>query len=213
MYEQYTDKQIVEMLKPKLEKLGWGNVVNNDLYPDTVKMIATIYRSGYIRGQLGRSFVIGEKKAKEPVNTFKVGDEVKFLGLSIEDEGALSNRRFYPPVGTIGQIMETGGVDYCFVQWPYGITSGDGVWACRNKYLEKIKERWVPATKTNLKPGVKVRFLNALKHEYSTVIYPEPGTVGEVMKVCLGETCRVQWPCFSTSLFVRWSDLEVLLCE
>ena len=31
MYEQYTDKQIVEMLKPKLAKLGWGNVVNNDL--------------------------------------------------------------------------------------------------------------------------------------------------------------------------------------
>ena len=114
MYEQYTDKQIVEMLKPKLAKLGWGNVVNNDLYPDTCKMIATIYRSAYIRGQLGRSFIIGEKKTKEPVNTFKVGDKVKFLGLNIDDEEALHNIRFYPPVDTVGKVVELGS-NYCFV--------------------------------------------------------------------------------------------------
>ena len=98
MYEQYTDKQIVEMLKPKLAKLGWGKDVDSIYhFPETCKMVATIYRSAYIRGQLGRSFIIGEKKAKEPVNTFKVGDKVKFLGFNTEDEGALTNRRFFPP--------------------------------------------------------------------------------------------------------------------
>ena len=36
MYEQYTDKQIVEMLKPKLAKLGWGKD-DDSIYhfPDT----------------------------------------------------------------------------------------------------------------------------------------------------------------------------------
>ncbi len=144
MYEQYTDKQIVEMLKPKLAKLGWGTTVDHlERYPSTCEVIATIYRSAYIRGKLGRSFIIGEPKQTKPKQT----------------------------------------------------------------------ERWVPVTGANLYEGAKVRFLNALKHEYSPILYPEPGTVGEVMKVCSGETCRVQWPYFYTSLFVRWSDLEVLLCE
>ena len=143
MYEQYTDEQIVEMLVPKMNKCSerarWNGLIekpwgNADLF----KVIATIYRSAYIRGQLGRSFIIGGPKRTE---------------------------------------------------------------------------RWVPATKTNLKPGVKVRYLNAEKHECYPVLYPESGTVGEVIKVCSGEACRVQWPCFYTSLFVRWSDLEVLLCE
>ena len=212
MYEQYTDKQIVEMLKPKLEKLGWGNVVNNDLYPDTIKMIATIYRSAYIRGQLGRSFIIGEKKNKEPVNTFKVGDKVKFLGLSIEDEEALSNRRFYPPVNTIGEVVELGS-DYCFVQWPKGITAGDGVWACRNIYLEKATEHWVAATETNLKPGVKVRYLNAEMHKQSPECYPAQGTVGEVIAFDDDNTCLVQWLGYTNAWYASRFDLEVLLCE
>lgn len=144
MYEQYTDEQIVEMLGNKLKKLGYDTIANNpEHYPDACKLISTLYKSGYIRGQLGRSFIIGESKQTK----------------------------------------------------------------------SKQIKRWVPVTEANLYEGAKVRFLNALKHEYSPVLYPEPGTVGEVMKVCSGETCRVQWPCFYTSLFVKWSDLEVLLCE
>ena len=61
MYEQYTDKQIAEMLMPKLAKPGYGSVSSKDLYPDTIEMIATIYRLAYIRGQLGQSFIIDEK--------------------------------------------------------------------------------------------------------------------------------------------------------
>lgn len=165
MYEQYTDEQIVEMLKPKLAKLGWGdNVTNINIYPSTCKMIATIYRSAYIRGQLGRSFIIGEKKAnekkpKEPVNTFKVGDKVKFLGLNFDDEEALTNRQFFPPVNTVGKVVELGS-DYCFVQWPDGTTADNGVWACPNHFLKKVTEHWVPATKDNVKVGNKVRMID-----------------------------------------------------
>ncbi len=216
MYEQYTDKQIVEMLKPKLEKLGWGSVVNNDLYPSTIKMISTIYRSAYIRGQLGRSFIIGEKKIKELWNTFMVGDKVKFLGLSIEDDEALSNRRFYPPVNTIGEVVESD-LTYCLVRWPKGITFGDRVWSCRNNYLEKVTGRWVPATKDNVKVGSKVRFVNEHLHKKKPQYFPCKGTIGEIKTVCLDGICDVQWPKGATSDMDWWvtkcEDLEVLLCE
>ena len=90
MYEQYTDEQIVEMLIPKMNKCSkqtkwdgliekpWGNA-------DLFKAIATVYRSAYIRGQLGRSFIIGEKKKKsghwepvDPNNLPKEGTKVRY---------------------------------------------------------------------------------------------------------------------------------------
>lgn len=210
--KNYSNEEIFKMLLPKLKKHYPD--IEHQIVKDCVDwsfLLSLCYKSGYIRGQLGRSFIIGEKN-QNPLNTFIVGDKVKFLGLSIKDDEALNNRRFYPPANTIGEVVESD-LTYCLVRWPNGITSGDGVWSCRNNYLEKVTERWVPATGANLYEGAKVRFLNAQKHECSPVFYPEPGTVGEVIKVCSGETCRVQWPCFYTSLFVRWSDLEVLLCE
>lgn len=107
MYEEYTDEQIVKMLIPKLKKsvpeLNWEEYLKRpDDFSIWNRLISVIYKSGYIRGQLGRSFIIGEKKAEEkkakaPVNTFKVGDKVKFLSLSFEDEEALTNRQFSPP--------------------------------------------------------------------------------------------------------------------
>lgn len=221
MYGQYTDKQIVKMLKPKLAKLGWGKDVDSIYhFPETCKMIATIYRSAYIRGQLGRSFIIGEKKAnekkpKEPVNTFKVGDKVKFLGLNFDDEEALTNRQFFPPVNTVGKVVELGS-DYCFVQWPKGITAADGVWACRNIYLEKVTERWVPAAKENIKIGSKVRMTDEESHRNNPQWFPDVGTVGIVMEVGF-HTHFIQWPEGSTSGSDIWycdnTRLEVLLCE
>lgn len=221
MYEQYTDKQIVEMLKPKLAKLGWGKDVDSIYhFPETCKMIATIYRSAYIRGQLGRSFIIGEKKAdekktKEPVNTFKVGDKVKFLGLNIEDEEALNNRRFFPPVNTVGKVVELGS-DYCFVQWPKGTTADNGVWACRNSYLEKVTEYWVPATKDNVKVGSKVMMIDGELHKEKPQWFPAVGTVGIVRKLDY-INCEVQWSKGTTSWQDKWwcnyERLEVLLCE
>lgn len=144
MYEQYTDKQIVEMLRPKLTKImdGMDGMLDTALEHseggrNLIKLIATIYRSAYIRGQLGRSFIIGEKKAKESINTFKVGDKVKFIGFSIEDEEALNDRLFYPPVNTVGKVIELGS-DYCFVQWPKGITTGNDRWWCNYERLEVL---------------------------------------------------------------------------
>lgn len=218
MYEQYTDKQIVEMLKPKLTKImdDMDGILDTALEHsesgrNLIKLIATIYRSAYIRGQLGRSFIIGEKKDKESVSSFKIGDKVKFLGFS-EDE-ALVSSQFYSPVNTVGEVVEVLSPEFCFVQWPKGAIYSNGALSCPNRFLEKVTEHWVPATKDNVKRWNKVRYLNAEKHEQNPDVYPLQGTIGEVISVVDDNTYLVQWPDYTTAWFANQSDLEVLLRE
>ena len=226
MYEQYTDKQIVEMLKPKLNKctaqINWDVVTSEPdslwgqmFWGDILKAIVIVYRSAYIRGQLGRSFIIGEKKGKKSVNTFKVGNKVKFLGLGIEDEEALNNRRFYPPVNTVGKVVKLDS-DYCFVRWPKDIVSGDEVWAYRNSYLEKVTGHWVPATEDNVNVGSKVRIIDDKVHNEYPRWFPVVGTVGAIINTS-NASPYIQWPSGTTSENDRWfcslDWLEVLLCE
>ena len=139
MYEQYTDKQIVEMLKPKLEKLGWGNVVNNDLYPDTVKMIATIYRSGYIRGQLGRSFIIGPPKRPEywvpaTKDNIKVGSKVRFVNKQFYKKYP----QYFPCKSAVGEVIAVCKNETCVIQWPKNTTSDMDRWFARWEDLEVL---------------------------------------------------------------------------
>lgn len=136
MYEQYTDKQIVEMLKPKLAKLGWGKDVDSIYhFPETCKMIATIYRSAYIRGQLGRSFIIGENKQGEWVPATEVlpkeGDKVKMID---RDTVFLD---WFPENGTIGTVISADS-QTAFVQWPKGSTSRDDKWNSNLARLEVL---------------------------------------------------------------------------
>lgn len=139
MYEQYTDEQIVEMLKPKLAKLGWGdNVTNINIYPSTYKMIATIYRSAYIRGQLGRSFIIGEPKQTEhwvpaTKNNIKVSSKVRM----IDEEGHRNKPCFFPKVGTVGTVTKVG-LYVPLIQWPKGSTSETDEWYCDVTRLEVL---------------------------------------------------------------------------
>lgn len=124
MYKQYTDEQIVEMLIPKMNKCSkrtkwdgliqkpWGNA-------DLFKVLATIYRSAYIRGQLGRSFIIEEPKQTEhwvptTKDNVKKGDKVRYLNA----ERHKQNPEFYPLQGTIGEVVFVCNDDTCIVQWP-----------------------------------------------------------------------------------------------
>ena len=221
MYEQYTDKQIVEMLRPKLTKImdGMDGMLDtafehSDGGRNLIKLIATIYRSAYIRGQLGRSFIIGEKKDKESVPSFKTGDKVKFLGLS-EDE-ALVGSQFYPSVNTVGEVVEVLSPEFCFVQWPKSAVYSNGALSCPNRFLEKVIEHWVPATKDNVKIGSKIRMINGKLHNENPRWFPVVGTVGVVRNLC-DINCDVQWPKGTTSWQDKWwcnyEHLEVLLCE
>lgn len=223
MYEQYTDKQIVEMLKPKLTKImdGMDGILDTALEHsesgrNLIKLIATIYRSAYIRGQLGRSFIIGEKKEKDSISPFKAGDKVKFIGFSFENE-SLVGSQFYPPVNTVGEVVGVSSPEFCFVQWPKGAVYSNGALSYLNRFLEKVTEHWTPATKDNIRVGSKVRYINEIVHENTPEYYPVKDMVGKVIKVCSNDNCYIQWPDGSTSSDDRWyatcSNLEVLLYE
>ena len=210
------------MLRPKLTKImgGMDGILDTAFeYSESgrnlIKLIATIYRSAYIRGQLGRSFIIGEEKVKESVSPFKAGDKVKFIGFSFEDDSlkSLIGSQLYPPMNTIGEVVGVLSPDFCFVQWPNGATYSNGALSCPYGFLEKATEYWAPATKDNVKRGDKVRYLNAEKHEQNPKFYPLQGTIGEVVSVCEDNTCFVQWPNYKTAWFASQFDLEVLLYE
>lgn len=143
MYEQYTDKQIVEMLVPKLKatKPDWDWEILIE-YPernkDMIKTIATIYRSAYIRGQLGRSFIIGEPKQTEhwvpaTKDNVKVGNKVRM----IDGEAHRNNPWCFPDVGVVGVVTELN-CNNCKIQWPKGITTGNDRWRCNYERLEVL---------------------------------------------------------------------------
>ena len=240
MYEQYTDKQIVEMLKPKLTKIMCGMdgmldtvLEHSESGRNLIRLIATIYRSAYIRGQLGRSFIIGEKKRKAdktgcwvPVSgdRIKEGDSVRY----INEEVQKNNPSYYPTKDVVGKVIKVCSNWTCQVQWPKGSTSGDDKWYAAWGNLEVLRDRgedvkpvkaekWVPVTKDNIKVGSKVRFKNEQLHKKHPQYFPCKGTVGEVRTVCKDGLCDIQWPKGTTSdmdwWVTKWEDLEVLLCE
>lgn len=158
MYEQYTDKQIVEMLKPKLNKctaqINWDVVTSEPdslwgqmFWRDILKAISIVYRSSYIRGQLGRSFIIGEPKQTQrwvpaTKNNVKVGSKIRM----IDDKGHRSKPWCFPDVGTVGTVMGVGfhislvqwPEGSILVQWPKGTTSRTDKWYCDNTRLEVL---------------------------------------------------------------------------
>ena len=143
MYEQYTDKQIVEMLAPKLEKavpsVDWNMVIANaGCNWRIIQAIGLVYRSAYIRGQKGRSFIIGEPKQTEhwvpaTKDNVKVGSKVRM----IDDICYKYNPMWYPPAGTMGTIINAHDIG-ALIQWPLGITSEDDRWLCPLHHLEVL---------------------------------------------------------------------------
>lgn len=148
MYEQYTDKQIVEMLVPKLSKiLGngmWESALeHSEGGRNLIRIVATIYRSAYIRGQLGRSFIIGEKKGKTnkterwvPVNgsNVKEGDSVRYTN-------EYRHKKYpenYPDKDVVGKVIRVCDDYTCRVQWPKGTTSQDDSWYAAWNNLEVL---------------------------------------------------------------------------
>ena len=149
MYEQYTDKQIVEMLMPKLNKAVpegyWDEAIKHpELNRNFIKAVATIYRSAYIRGQLGRSFIIGEPKQTEPKcterwvpvnsNNVKKGDSVRY----IDKNGHKNSPEYYPAKDVVGKVITVCSDRTCHIQWPKGSTSKDDRWYAAWDNLEVL---------------------------------------------------------------------------
>ena len=145
MYEQYTDKQIVEMLAPKLMKavpsVDWNMVIANaGCNWRIIQAIGLVYRSAYTRGQLGRSFLIGESKqtghwVPATKDNVKVGSKVRM----IDEEAHASSPDCYPSVGTVGTVIDN---NICrilpLIQWPRDSVGNDDVTHCLSRYLEVL---------------------------------------------------------------------------
>ena len=126
MYEQYTDKQIVEMLVPKLNKVlggDWSCLFEYPkVYTNIIKAISLTYRSGYIRGQLGHSFIVDEEKVEKTTeqwvpatkNNVCKGDNVRYINAGKSEQ----HPEFYPPYGTICKVVSVVDDNTYLVQWP-----------------------------------------------------------------------------------------------
>ena len=97
LIQDISDEEIWEMLKPKMEKLRINSIYFMPM-EDVRRLVATVYRSAYARGQKGRSFVIGEKKNGhwewiKPNEIVPDGTKVRYMKKSENDNG---DRNFWP---------------------------------------------------------------------------------------------------------------------
>ena len=112
--QHYTNLEIFHSLIPKLDAISPIDFValekDYKAYSPIIDAIATAYRSGYGRGQKGRSFLIGEKKAEVKG---KNGDKVCLF--------SNDHDTYYPnTIGTIGTIKRVDCDDDLWVNWPVG---------------------------------------------------------------------------------------------
>ena len=187
--QHYTNFEIFHSLVPKMKAAfpninNWDELDKKENYDDyryIIDAIVIAYRSGYGRGQKGRSFLIGEKKNK--------GELVCWIGKS---DG------YYQPktVGTIGQIDKTDKDGDIWVFWPVG--------SCRVHYSEENKkESWCCNKKDclridtnvvgNIKKGDRIVYLGTRGGFPCADVWPDRVATGVVDIVEKESGCFVYW--------------------
>ena len=182
--QHYTNFEIFHSLLPKL-KAGIPDA-NWDIVSDRfIDAIATAYRSGYGRGQKGRSFLIGEKK--EEVKG-KKGDKVCWFS---DDRDS-----FYPSVvGTIGTINRVDEDGDLWVDWPFGScavnkgTNKDSCWCCSKTQCLLIDTN----VKGNIKKGDKIVYLGRKGGFPCNDVWPDRVATGVVDIAEKESGCFVYW--------------------
>ena len=155
MNEHYTNLEIFHSLVPKLDAVSPVDFValekDYKAYAPIIDAIATAYRSGYGRGQKGRSFLIGEKKVEVKG---RKGDKVCWFS----DDHDI----YYPnAIGTIGTIERVDDDGDLWVDWPFGSceankgTTTDTCWCCNKNQCLLIDTN----VKGNVKKGDKIVYL------------------------------------------------------
>ena len=188
--QHYTNLEILHSLVPKLDAVSPIDFValekDYKAYSPIIDAIATAYRSGYGRGQKGRSFLIGEKKEKVKV---RKGDKVCWF----------SNDRdiYYPNKnGTIGIIDCMGSYDTLWVYWPVGSCkvheqskeSAETTWCCTKEQCLLIDTN----VKGNIKKGDRIVYLGKEHGFPHDGVWPDKVTTGVVYDIndC---GCMVCW--------------------
>ena len=174
--QHYTNLEIFHSLVPKLDAISPIDFValekDYKAYSPIIDAIATAYRSGYGRGQKGRSFLIGEKKTK--VKAVK-GARVCWFS---------NDRDTYFPsaIGTIGTIDHVDDDGDLWVDWPFGSceankgTNKDTCWCCSKKQCLLIDTN----VKGNIKKGDKIVYLGTVGGFEVNGVWPSKVATGVV---------------------------------
>lgn len=186
--QHYSNYEIFHSLTPKLKAAfphigNWDEVGKEENYEEygyIVDIVATAYRSGYGRGQKGRSFLIGEKKADSKL--------VCWIGRT---------NGYYQPkmVGTIGKIDHCDMDNDVWVFWPAG--------SCDVHYCEaNKKESWCchrsdclridTNVKGNVKKGDRIVYLGTKHGFLCDDVWPNQVTTG-VVDWAYDGSCMVYW--------------------
>ena len=190
MNKHYTNLEIFHSLVPKLDAVSPVDFValekDYKVYAPIIDAIATAYRSGYGRGQKGRSFLIGEKKAE--VKDRK-GDKVCWFS---DDRDS-----FYPnAIGTIGTIDYVDCNDDLWVYWPVGscevhklgMAYAESAWCCAKNQCLLIDTN----VEGNVKKGDRIVYLGTKNGFLHDGVWPDRVATGVVYDIndC---GCVVYW--------------------
>ena len=187
--QHYTNLEIFHSLLPKLKasipNVNWDSINNNyKHYQNLIDAIATAYRSGYGRGQKGRSFLIGEKKAE-----VKAEKGAKVCWFSDDHD------TYYPnTIGTIGTIKRVDCDGDLWVDWPFGSceankgTTTDTCWCCNKNQCLLIDTN----VNGNVKKGDKIVYLGTGHGFLHDNVWPDRVATG-VVDITDNHGCLVFW--------------------
>lgn len=181
--QHYTNFEIFHSLVPKMKAVSpnitnWDELdkeENYDNYSYVIDAIATAYRSGYGRGQKGRSFLIGEKKA-ELQRDKDSGKLVCWIGKA---------KDFYWPsvIGTIGRLDRIDCNGDLWVFWPagscgvhYNEVNKKSSWCCDKKNCLRIDTN----VKGNVEKGDKIIYLGTEHGFGNDSVWPSEVVTGVV---------------------------------
>ena len=176
--QHYTNFEIFHSLIPKMKAVSptienWDELdkeENYNGYRYVIDAIATAYRSGYGRGQKGRSFLIGEKKEKVKA---RKGDKVCWFSKDCDT--------YYPnTIGTIGTIDRVDNDGDLWVNWPFGSCeaneNGDCTWCCAKNQCLLIDTN----VEGNVKKGDKIVYLGTRHGFLYNDVWPDRVATGVV---------------------------------
>ena len=190
--QHYTNFEIFHSLVPKMKAAfpninNWDELDKEENYDDyryIIDAIATAYRSGYGRGQKGRSFLIGEKKAEVKG---RKGDKVCWFS---DDHDT-----YYPnTIGTVGTIKCVDCDGDLWVDWPFGSceankgTTTDTCWCCNKNQCLLIDTN----VKGNIKKGDRIVYLGTKQGFLTDGVWPDRVATG-VVDIAEINGCLVIW--------------------
>ena len=211
--QHYTNLEIFRSLLPKLKAavpdVNW-DVIEKDGYKHFkyfIDAIAIAYRSGYGRGQKGRSFLIGEKKKE-----IKAEKGAKVCWFSDDRD------IFYPDKkGTIGTIDCVGACNALWVYWPVGSCEvhkqskrkAETTWCCTKNQCLLIDTN----VKGNVKNCDKIVYLGTEHGFLTDGVWPDKVATG-VVDYAEDYGCMVYWDnpdvvadCFNGRTHVWFEDI------